>query len=141
MKTYRLKIITANIINDNDIPEIHYVSQNNPKDKNKLPNEINNDYNNNNFTKTKETTENNYTAPDEDIKLSQNPIDLQNPILNEKKEQCIGIHIENNYYTVPNLLYINVTKFLHFNFLKFSISPDYQVIPCHFFDTLIFNLL
>lgn len=54
---------------------------------------------------------------------------------------CIGIHIENNYYTVPNLLYINVTKFLHFNFLKFSISPDYQVIPCHFFDTLIFNLL
>ena len=119
MKTYRLKIITANIINENDIPEIHYVSQNNPKDKNKLPNEINNDYNNNNFTKTKETTENNYTAPDEDIKLSQNPIDLQNPILNEKKEQCIknikeNLEInKNNNYDKNNKIYKTSNNNIH----------------------------
>ena len=89
MKKCRLKIITANIINDIDTPQIHYVSQNYPINVNKLFNEINNDYNNNNFLKTKETTANNYTPIDDDIKFLHNQTEIQNLILNEQDEQYI----------------------------------------------------
>lgn len=48
MKACRLKIITANILNENDTPQIHYISQN--KKQKKIDVVINNDINNNNLS-------------------------------------------------------------------------------------------
>ena len=111
MKTCRLKIITANIIDDTDSPKIHYVSQN------KKP-KINSDLVNNNENinlihnieeniiqkeKLEKITEEKSKISNEEITNKSQNINLENPQENQINNKNIDVNIDiNDLCTISN---------------------------------------
>ena len=111
MKTCRLKIITANIIDETDSPKIHYVSQN------KKP-KINSDLVNNNENinlihnieeniiqkeKLEKITEEKSKISNEEITNKSQNINLENPQENQINNKNIDVNIDiNDLCTISN---------------------------------------
>ena len=98
MKACRLKIITANIINDIDFPEIHYVSQNiityfNNIEKNDNKSEIKNTPTEEETQKTNNTTSYTLATTEQQLKKVTEKIEIKN----ENKNQNIN---NNELYTI-----------------------------------------